>query len=96
MNIEMTIAQLLRNGWYAFALHHARSLPVSTEAERYRRDNYLICIITGSLKKDTEQDTQVASSAAYFLSEVEAKNKVRKRAYLNGPIALMRIKYHLF
>jgi hypothetical protein len=97
MNVQQgTIDRLLQNGWYAFALHHVHELPVSTEAERYRKDTYLSCIIVGSLTKDTEADTRVAIEAAYFLSEVELKSRLRKKAYLDGPIAGMRIKYHLF
>jgi hypothetical protein len=97
MNIQKgTIERLLRNKWYAFALHYVHDLPTSTEAERYRKDNYLICVIAGSLAKDTEADTRVAIQAAYFLSEVESDSRLRKRVYLDGPIATMRIKYHLF
>ncbi|TAK57748.1 hypothetical protein EPO17_01095 [Patescibacteria group bacterium] len=97
MNIQKgTIERLLRNEWYDLALHYVYDLPVSTMAERYRKDSYLVCIIVGSLKKDTADDTLVASRAAYFLSEVEPQSRSRKRAYLDGPIAVMRIKYRLF
>jgi hypothetical protein len=97
MNIQTgTIERLLLNKWYAFALHYVHDLPTSTERERYRKDIYLVAIISGSLAKDTEADTRVAIQAAYFLSEVEPKCLLRKKGYLDGPIAAMRIKYHLF
>ncbi len=97
MNIQKgTIERLLLNKWYAFALHYVHDLPTSTVAERYRKDNFLICIISGSLAKDTEVDTRVAIQAAYFLSEVESDSRLRKRTYLDGPIATKRIKHHLF
>jgi len=97
MNIQPgSIERLLQNRWYSLALHYVRGLPVSTERERYRRDNQLVCIIVGSLAKDTEADTRVAIEAAYFLSEVESESRLKKKKYLDGPIAGMRIKYHLF
>ncbi len=97
MNIQKgSIERLLQNGWYNLALHYVCDLPVSTEMERYCRDKHLICIVVGSLTKDTEADTRVAIEAAYFLSEVEPESRLRKRKYLDGPIAGMRIKYHLF
>lgn len=97
MNIQKgTIERLLLNKWYAFALHYVHDLPTSNEEDRYRKDSFLICIISGSLAKDTEADTRVAIQAAYFLSEVEPKCRLRKKRYLDGPIAAMRIKYHLF
>mgnify|MGYP006919703507 CR=1 FL=1 len=97
MNIQKgTIERLLLNKWYAFALHYVHDLPTSTEAERYRKDIYLVCIISGSLEKDTEADTRVAIQAAYFLSEVEEKSRLRKKRYLDVPIATMRIRHHLF
>ena len=97
MNIQKgSIERLLQNRWYGLALHYVCQLPVSTKEERYRRDNHLVCIIVGSLSKDTEADTRVAIEAAYFLSEVEPESRLKKRKYLDGPIAGMRIKYHLF
>lgn len=97
MNIQKgTIERLLLHKWYAFALHYVHDLPVSTKEERYKKDTYLICIIVGSLAKDTEADTRVAIQAAYFLSEVEPESRLKKREYMDGPIAVRRIKHHLF
>ncbi len=80
---------------YADALPFVKLLPTATEDERVKKDNYLICSITGLLELNTSDDVRMAVDSWYFLSETDLKSQLKKRELYDGVLARVIIEHRL-